>query len=238
MNPALRARWDELAPLLDRALDLTSGARLRYLATLDVDDTLRSLLHELLDEAEAPGILDGDSGRYAQTLLREDLPSTMPHAIGPYRIVRLLGEGGSGSVFLAERDADGYVQRVALKLLRFGVRDRVEQERFRRERRILARLEHPHIARLLDGGFTPDGVPWFALDYIDGEPLIAWCDSRNLDLEARLHLFEDICAAVAHAHRALDRASRPQAREHPRRHGRPRASARLRHRAPARSDRH
>ena len=203
MNPALRVRWNELAPWLDRALELAADARPRYIASIDVDPALRRLLHELLDDAEAPGILDGDSGRYAQSLLREDSPSQMPREIGPYRILRLLGEGGSGSVFLAEREADGYVQRVALKLLRFGVRDPVEQERFRRERRILARLEHPHIARLLDGGFTPDGVPWFALDYIDGEPLIAWCDARKLDLAARLRLFDDICEAVAHAHRAL-----------------------------------
>lgn len=202
MNPTPGARWTELEPLLDQALDEPAAQRSAFVDALDIDAELRAALHALLAGIDAPGILDGDSGGYAQALLRE--PATaLPRSIGPYRVVRLLGEGGSGSVFLAERDADGYVQRVALKLLRLGVRDPVEQERFRRERRILARLEHPHIARLLDGGFTSDGVPWFALDYIDGEPLVAWCDARRLDVDARLRLFDDIGAAVAHAHRAL-----------------------------------
>ncbi len=203
MNPALRARWSELAPLLDRALELPVESRAHFIETLTADPVLRDLLSDLLADADAPGILDGDSGRYAQTLLHDDIAPAVPTTIGPYRIVRLLGEGGSGSVFLAEREADGYVQKVALKLLRIGLRDPAEQERFRRERRILARLEHPHIARLLDGGFTTEGVPWFALDYIDGEPLTTWCDARSLDLDARFGLFDAVCSAVTHAHQAL-----------------------------------
>ncbi|MBN8482520.1 MAG: serine/threonine protein kinase, partial [Xanthomonadales bacterium] len=203
MNPALRARWNEIAPLLDRLLDLRPGERADALDALDVDATVRDALRELLAHDTAGGILDGDGGRYARALLESAAPAAWPGTIGPYRIVRLLGEGGSGSVFLAERDVDGYVQHVAIKLLRNGVRDPAEQERFRRERRILARLEHPHIARLIDGGFDDAGVPWFALEYVDGEALTSWCDARRLDLDARLGVFDAICAAVSHAHRAL-----------------------------------
>ncbi len=204
MNPAVRARWRELAPLLDRVLDLDPDDREDFIARAAGDDELRELLRGLLAQSESQGILDADSGRFAGALLDADAPAPPPrtHA-GPYRLVRLLGEGGSGSVHLAERAADGYTQRVALKLLRNGVHDPAERERFRRERRVLARLEHPDIARLLDGGFTDDGVPWFALEYVEGESLIAACDARHLDVDARLRLLEDVCAAVAHAHRAL-----------------------------------
>ncbi|MCW5566926.1 MAG: tetratricopeptide repeat protein, partial [Dokdonella sp.] len=202
MNPAA-ARWAELAPLLDRVLDAGPDEREAVIATLAIDDELRTALLDLLAHESAAGILDDEDGRVTRALLEDAPPVAWPQIVGPYRIVRLLGEGGSGSVFLAEREVDGYVQRVALKLLRSGVRDPAERERFRRERRILARLEHAHIARLIDGGFDDDGVPWFALEYVDGEPLTAWCDARRLDVDARLALFDDICAAVAHAHRAL-----------------------------------
>ena len=203
MKPAARARWSEIAPLLDRLLDLDPSARPAALDALTIDEPLRDALRDLLAHDRGGGILAGDGGRYARVLLDATPAVALPDAIGPYRIVRLLGEGGSGSVFLAERDVDGYVQRVALKLLRSGVRDPAEQQRFRRERRILARLEHPHIARLIDGGFDDAGVPWFALEYVDGEPLTSWCDARQLDVDARLEVFDAICAAVTHAHRAL-----------------------------------
>jgi len=203
MKPALRARWAELAPLLDRVLDLDPDDREDFILRAAGDDELRGLLRELLSGTAAAGILDGDSSTYAQALLSDEPPPAQRTHIGPYRILSLVGEGGSGSVYLAEREADGYVQRVALKLLRVGLRDPVEQERFRDERRILARLEHPHIARLLDGGFADDGVPWFAMEYVQGEPLTTWCDGRRLDVDARLRLFVDVCAAVSHAHHAL-----------------------------------
>nr|WP_305119054.1 serine/threonine-protein kinase [Tahibacter harae] len=130
-------------------------------------------------------------------------PPAQPQRIGEYRILDLIGEGGSGSVYRAEREVDGYTQQVALKLLRTGLRDPAEQARFRRERRILARLEHPAIARLIDGGFTAEGVPWFALEYVEGEPITRWCDARRLDVNARLRLFCQVCEAVEAAHRAL-----------------------------------
>ncbi|GMV28193.1 MAG: hypothetical protein AMXMBFR59_03180 [Rhodanobacteraceae bacterium] len=201
MNPAIATRWHELAPLLDRLLERDAAQREALLAEV-ADDELRALARELIARETARGFLDGNSADYAESLIGNSAGDA-PLQIGPYRVLDLIGEGGSGSVYRAERDADGYVQRVALKLLRVGLRDPHEQARFRRERRILARLEHPSIARLIDGGFTPDGVPWFALDYVEGEPIVRWCDARRLGVERRLGLFLNVCDAVDAAHRAL-----------------------------------
>jgi eukaryotic-like serine/threonine-protein kinase len=201
VNPAVAARWHELAPLLDRLLD--TDAQQREVLLEDVsDDELRTLLRELLAREAPRGFLDGSSADYAESLIGDGTAET-PLQIGPYRVLDLIGEGGSGSVYRAEREVDGYVQRVALKLLRVGLRDPHEQARFRRERRILARLEHPSIARLIDGGFTADGVPWFALEYVEGDNIVRWCDTRQLRIDARLRLFLDVCDAVDAAHRAL-----------------------------------
>jgi serine/threonine-protein kinase len=196
------ARWRELAPLVDRALDLAPGERAAFLAREVTDDELRALLERLLARGDEAGFLDGSSANYAEALIA--VPDGHdPRGAGPYRLVERIGEGGSGSVYRAERDADGYTQRVAVKLLRVGLRDPAEQARFRRERRILARLEHPSIARLIDGGFTPEGVPWFALELVDGEAITHWCDARCATVDARLELFLTVCDAVDAAHRAL-----------------------------------
>ncbi len=127
-------------------------------------------------------------------------PST-PERLGPFQLVRVLGTGGMGEVWLGER-VDGEVeQRVAVKRVRGG--DARLGERLREERRILARLEHPNIARFIDAGVDAVGTPWLALEYVDGVPLTDWCQQRNLDLGARLRLFAKVCAAVEHAHRHL-----------------------------------
>src|SRR5690606_13069066 len=132
------------------------------------------------------------------------LPGARPGTlVGPYRLERLLGEGGMGQVWLAAR-ADGlYQRRVALKLLRPGLADPNLRLRFTRERQILARLAHPHIARLLDAGISGDGQPYLALEYVDGEPITDWCRGRVLPLEMRLRLFVQVCDAVSHAHANL-----------------------------------
>src|SRR5690606_18846000 len=123
--------------------------------------------------------------------------------IGPYRLERLLGEGGMGQVWLAAR-ADGlYERRVALKLLRPGLADPRLRQRFDREREILARFAHPYIARLLDAGIDREGQPYLALEYVQGEPLTGYCQSHRLDIPARLDLFRQVCDAVSHAHANL-----------------------------------
>ena len=121
-----------------------------------------------------------------------------------YRLVRRLGEGGMGVVYLAEREDGGFVQQVALKVLGAGaVGSPTLQERFARERQLLARLEHPGIARLLDGGMLADGQPFLAMEYVEGERIDAWCERHGLDLRQRAQLLLKVCAAVEYAHRNL-----------------------------------
>ncbi len=119
--------------------------------------------------------------------------------IGPYRILSQLGEGGFGTVFLAER-REPFVQRVALKLVKPGMDSRAVIARFEQERQALAVMDHPGIARVLDGGLTPQGRPYFAMEYVKGDTITAYCDARRLSLRARLRLFEKACEAVQHAH--------------------------------------
>ncbi len=123
--------------------------------------------------------------------------------LGPYRIMRKLGSGGMGDVYLAERADDEYTQVVAIKLVRAGAFTPQVQGRLRTERQILARLQHPNIARLLDGGRAPDGTPYLVMEYIDGEPIDAYCDRRRLTLSERIALVRTVCSAVHYAHQNL-----------------------------------
>jgi eukaryotic-like serine/threonine-protein kinase len=122
--------------------------------------------------------------------------------IGPYRILREIGSGGMGSVFLATRD-DDYKKRVALKVIKLGRDTDVIVRRFRNERQILATLDHPHIARLLDGGTTEQGLPYFVMDYVEGMPIDDFCAKRDLSVSERLALFRQVCSAVHYAHQNL-----------------------------------
>ncbi|HEY0684040.1 MAG TPA: serine/threonine-protein kinase [Steroidobacter sp.] len=142
---------------------------------------------------------------------RSEDPSAVPverpdpagQLIGPYRLVRSLGQGGMGEVFLAERADDQFRQQVAIKLVRHGLLSKHVQGRLRQERQILATLDHPNIARLYDGGTTEDGTPYIVMEYIDGEPIDIYCDRRGLTIEQRLRLFITVCSAVHRAHQGL-----------------------------------
>jgi serine/threonine protein kinase len=123
--------------------------------------------------------------------------------LGAYRIVRELGRGGVGAVFLATRDDEQYQKNVAIKVVKRGMDTAEVLERFRYERQILANLDHPYIAHLFDGGTTNDGRPFFVMEYVEGQPVDQFCRERNLDLKERLRLFLRICDAVAYAHRNL-----------------------------------
>jgi serine/threonine protein kinase/tetratricopeptide (TPR) repeat protein len=123
--------------------------------------------------------------------------------LGPYELIAALGSGGMGTVFLAERRDGQYEQRVALKVARLGMSGGEARRRFLLERQILATLDHPNIARLLDGGVTEEGIPFFVMEYVEGEPITEYCSRRSLALGARLDLFLRVCAAVEHAHRRL-----------------------------------
>ena len=201
MNPAIVARWHELEPLLDAALDQPAQQRDGWLRANCEDPELRALALSLIavDTRRATGL---DARAEAIRARLEAQATALPEIPG-YRVLHLLGEGGMASVFLAERLLGQTVQRVALKRLRLNVYDRDERRRFAHEHRILARLEHPNIAHLLDAGIAPDGVPWFAMEYIEGESLLVWCDARRLGVDARLAMFAELCAAVQHAHQQL-----------------------------------
>jgi tRNA A-37 threonylcarbamoyl transferase component Bud32/tetratricopeptide (TPR) repeat protein len=126
-----------------------------------------------------------------------------PSRLGPFRLLHRIGRGGMGEVFLAERVEGGFEQRVALKLVRDSALTPELGRRFVRERQILARLQHPNIAHLVDGGVTTEGRPWLAMEYVDGERITDWCRTRQLTVEARVRLFLPICDAVQFAHRNL-----------------------------------
>ncbi|HSE98011.1 MAG TPA: protein kinase, partial [Blastocatellia bacterium] len=130
----------------------------------------------------------------------EPPPQHQPGFIDRYRIMREIGHGGMGSVYLAARADDEFQKKVAIKVLKRGMDTDFTVRRFRTERQILASLDHPNIARLLDGGTTPDGRPYFVMEYIEGQPIIEYCDSRNLSTIERLELFREVCSAVAYAH--------------------------------------
>ncbi|HSR65819.1 MAG TPA: serine/threonine-protein kinase, partial [Xanthomonadaceae bacterium] len=191
-------RWQRLSPLLDAMFELDEDTRRRSLHLLREEDP------ELASELEALMALEGERDDFLAEPLVAPLPGVRPGSIvGPYRLERMLGEGGMGQVWLATR-ADGlYERRVALKLLRPGLADPKLRLRFNRERQILARLAHPHIARLLDAGFSSDSQPYLALEYIEGEPITDWCRRHDVPLDTRLRLFLQTCDAVSHAHANL-----------------------------------
>ena len=204
--------WQRLAALLDEGLELPAAERPAFAARVcGEDEVLRHELAALLAADERAGeFLSWTVDRYLPGLADDALGENaevpvLPAGdrVGPYRLLEELGEGGMGTVYLAERVDGQFDRRVALKLIRRGLESGEVRRRFLRERQILAALEHPHIAGLLDGGVTESGLPWFAMELVSGEPITGYCDARALDVEARLRLFAAVCAAVQHAHRNL-----------------------------------
>lgn len=192
-------RWQRLSPLLDALLELDPVARAERLRELRADDA------ELADQlAGLIALEDGHEDFLSEPLVAPQNTGMRPGVeVGTYRLESLLGEGGMGQVWLASR-ADGlYQRRVALKLLRPGLADTNLRTRFTRERQILARLAHPHIARLLDAGISRDGLPYLALEYVEGEPITDYCRNQRTPLDKRLRMFQQICDAVSHAHANL-----------------------------------
>ncbi len=199
-------RWREIEEVLDAALDLPPAERSAFLDERCAEDVeLRAEVERLLANSELPTPLPASPLDLAGELLARIDPQAVAEApvrVGPYRIVRELGQGGMGTVYLAERDDDQFRQRVAIKLLRRGLGSEELTRRFRHERQILATLDHPHIARLLDGGVV-DGAPYIVMEYVEGVPLTAYCEARGLDTAQRLQLFGDVCEAVQYAHQNL-----------------------------------
>ncbi len=176
-----------------------------WLAANISDPAQRNELLRLLAEDDARGFLDESIVEHAKRLDSEEIkPEGMiGRQIGMFRIVRLLGQGGMASVFLGERAGRDFQQMVAVKVLRRGLFSELEQRLFLRERRVLATLDHPNIARLIDGGVTDAGIPYLVMDYVDGEPITRYAELCELDVRRRAELFLTVCRAVEAAHRSL-----------------------------------
>ena len=194
-------RWGEVKAVLASVLETGAGERPAMLDRLCGSDAeLRAAVEQLLAvEARADDLLD--SAALPGAALRGDSPA--PSAIGPYRVLREIGRGGMGVVYLGERADGEFRKQVAIKLITGGRGDSGMERRFRRERQILARLDHAGIARLMDGGATEHGQPYFIMEYIDGLPLLAYCDRNRLGVNERLDLFLSVLDAVAYAHQRL-----------------------------------
>jgi serine/threonine-protein kinase len=200
--------WARISPILDELLERPEPDWPALVRERCGDDAeLRGRVEALLSaHRRAEGFLSGPGASFDATFLEGSGPGDAeppPERVGPYHVVHELGRGGMGVVYLAERADGQFEQRVALKLVRRGLDTDEILQRFRRERQILARLKHPNIARLVDGGATEDGRPWFAMEHVEGEPLLAWCARHELSLERRLGLFLAACRAVQHAHHNL-----------------------------------
>jgi eukaryotic-like serine/threonine-protein kinase len=196
------ARWSRLEVLYERALARPADDRRAFLESSCGDDPM--LCAEILAM-----LADTERPLNIERLVVDDEDHLEPPdallgvTLGPWRLVKVLGRGGSGTVYLVERADGHYEQRAALKLMAPRLLTREAIERFRIERRILARLVHPNIARLIDGGFTAEGTPYLVMEFVDGMALTAYCDEHRLTVDERLRLFRVVCGAVQHAHRAL-----------------------------------
>ena len=199
-------RWRAIEELFQGASELEGAQREAFLdASCEEDVELRREVESLLQTHDlSTGLLD----RPAVEALDPEVEGAAPDSwagrrIGPYTVIRELGRGGMGRVFLAARSDEEYESRVAIKVFGpvFGARDL--EARFRRERQILANLDHPNIARLLDGGTLPEGLPYFVMDWVDGTPIDEYCDRERLPVDERLELFRQVCSAVQHAHQNL-----------------------------------
>jgi eukaryotic-like serine/threonine-protein kinase len=202
-----RARWLQADELFARALELPATERAAFLrAQTGADGALFERVNTLLDSAaRTDDLLESPTRLLAGPLaeLLAQCPEPDIIQLGAFRVTDRIGSGGGGTVYRAERADGAFEQRVAIKILRHGLHTRDARRRFRAERQILASLDHPHIARLLDGGATPDGRPYMVMEYVDGLPITDYCDQHRLSVRGRLRLFAQVVRAVEHAHRNL-----------------------------------
>jgi serine/threonine protein kinase/Tol biopolymer transport system component/Flp pilus assembly protein TadD len=203
MNPE---RWKKVEELFESALQRAPAERRAYLdQACEGDEGLRTQVETLIESyeragsfIEAPALVDS-----APTLV-DDVPAGMiGRRLGSYKLVREIGRGGMGSVYLAVRADDEFQKRVAIKLIKRGMDTDFIIRRFRHERQILASLDHSYIGRLLDGGTTEDGLPYFVMEYVEGKSIYHYCDAQKLSVPERLKLFRKVCSAVHHAHQNL-----------------------------------
>lgn len=192
-------RWNEIKRIFNEIADLSPTEQRAFLDSACDDDEMRDELEKMLAAdaansfAESPlsFLADDESARFKDK------------KIGRYRILHEVGRGGMGTVFAATRDDGEFEQKAAVKIIRRGLNTNMIARRFRQERQILASLEHANIARLLDGGMSEEGLPFYVMEFIEGSPIDQYCRDRSLSVTARLELFRQVCAAVSYAHRRL-----------------------------------
>jgi eukaryotic-like serine/threonine-protein kinase len=197
-------RWQQIREVFDRAVSLEAGDRLAYLDTAcGPDSELRREVESLLcsDREAGTGFLNTPAVDLTQA--EPPAASRVGRRIGAYNILEEIGHGGMGEVYRAGRADGQYEKEVAIKLVRGGYDTAAVLERFRHERQILASLDHPNIARLLDGGTTDEGIPYLVMELIEGTPIDQYCNAQHLTVTDRLRLFLQVCSAVQYAHQRL-----------------------------------
>jgi serine/threonine protein kinase/Tfp pilus assembly protein PilF len=194
--------WKQLESLFYAALEMPADERAEYLEqACQGNAELRARVEDLLaSEAVADDFLEAPVAEAARQF---HVPVDEGARLGAYRILRSIGEGGMGAVYLAARADDLYRRQVAIKIVRGGFASPAMMERFRSERQILANLDHPNVARLFDGGVTADGLPYLVMEYVDGVTIDRFCQQKNLNTAQRLRLFALVCSAVDYAHKNL-----------------------------------
>lgn len=197
-------RWKKVEEVFNQVIDLPENERTNFLEKSCADDSelLHAIQSMLQHDTKQGPILQSIISKAADSLSNQESADFTNKRMGPYRITNLIGRGGMAEVYKAVRDDDQYQKQVAIKLIR-RYSHSLLISRFWQERQILANLEHPCIARFLEGGQTSDGVPYLVMEYIDGVPITTYCDARNLNIEGRLKLFRLVCDAVQYAHRNL-----------------------------------
>ncbi|MDQ3686019.1 MAG: tetratricopeptide repeat-containing serine/threonine-protein kinase, partial [Acidobacteriota bacterium] len=197
-------RWKQVEEVFQAALDFPIERREAFLDEACGDDAaLRQQVEALVDSHDSAGSFIEAPAFAGANYTKPDEPTGVMNGrrVGSYKIVREIGRGGMGAVYLAARDDEMFQKRVAIKLVKRGMDTDFILRRFRHERQILANLDHPNIARLLDGGTTDDNLPYFVMEYVEGQPIHHYCDADKLSIAERLRLFRRVCAAVAYAHR-------------------------------------
>ncbi len=196
------AQWKQVQTLFKELVDLEPELRTERLESVKTENPLlyEELVSLLAADSIETSLLDGFA------IQQVDLSELVPLdgvQVGPFKIEKQIGSGGMGNVYLAHRTMGGFEQTVALKLIKYGMGTKLAIRRFEEERSILARLQHPHIARLIDGGITEEDRPWFAMEYVEGIPISHYCREVNATLRERLDLFLMITSAVKYAHKNL-----------------------------------
>ena len=198
-------QWQRVRPILESALELDSGNRTAFLDGACADPFLRSEVESLIATHEQAGTDVLNPGSSTTLNLEEEAQFRLPSGkrIGAYEILDEIAIGGMGAVYRAVRADGQYNQRVALKIVRAELGAEFAATRFKNERQILASLDHPNIARILDGGATAEGVPYFVMELVEGQRIDKFCDAHKLSTTDRLKLFLQICSAVQYAHQRL-----------------------------------